>query len=124
MKDIKFLNYRLGLIGRMVALFTGMAALLWYIFQGMPDELNQKVLMTIAIVGMGMAMFSKEKYEDERIDRLRMRTALFTLLFFTITYPLTQLWLLSKNEGISIQAYAIVTLAFYLIVLEISKRVV
>ena len=125
MTEIKFMDYRVGLVGRLFALLAGIAALGWYVSQGGFGEMIEKTLMSIAIMGMVMAVLSREPDEDERIDRIRLRIALMVLGGFLGTFAVIQLWITEgPEEAVSVPEYSIIALATYLIVLEIYKRVV
>lgn len=125
MTQLHLMNYRVGLIGKLIALLTGIAALGWYFSQGELGELTEKIFITVALTGMLMAIFSRERHEDERTDLIRLRVALMVIGGFLGTFVLVGMWITANSEqGLSLPGYSLFALGTYVIGLEIYKRVV
>lgn len=75
----------------------------------------------ISIFGIVMYMLSKEKVEDDFIDKLRLEsyklTALFGLFFIIVLY------VFSKDLKLSLDYFILLFMSFYLITFYIKKRI-
>jgi hypothetical protein len=112
-----------GIAGRVIAILAGLVALVWYFTQGEINDLSGKVIMSFAIIGLLMAVISREPQEDERMTVIRMYAAIYMITTFLGSYAFIQIWIADgQDELMSFPEFSIFSLTLYLFVLEYSKR--
>ena len=125
MTTFNFLDYRIGLIGKIAGMLAGILGLCFLIFQNNPDQLLVDILKSILIVGLSIGVISKERFEDERLETVRMKVSLYLLGSMLPVFAFNEIWLMrGPDEFLSASTAIAATLILYHVLLQIWKRVV
>ena len=122
MNNYKFLPYYVGYAGISLAIISGIIALTLYFITGDIGPLMEKILKTVAVLGLSLAVISREKHEDERMLSARWKASSSALTIGGL-FILVDEWLMAgPNEDPGGFIMVLMMLIIYHTTLQGAKR--